>query len=180
MMKGTAHMKSENVPKIVNLKRWDWLVELVNHNKLKIGAEVGVASGDTTFRLLSHCNTLEVLYAVDDFRPMVGGWRNRNTRKEFMAQYHKLKVKDRLHLIEGISWEVAASIPDGSLDFVFIDADHDFNSVRNDLNAWVPKVKKGGFVTGHDLHFAGVRQALAYMNIQYNKANIDNVWWYER
>ncbi len=165
---------------IINLKRWDWLIDIVTHNKLKIGSEVGVATGDTTFRLLENCPSLQLLYAVDDFRPMVGGWTGRNTRKEFMDKYHILNEKERLKILEGISWEMAEKVPDGSLDFVFIDADHDFDSVVYDLNAWIPKVKKGGIVSGHDLHFEGVRNALAYLKLHYRKVNIDNCWWYEK
>jgi len=39
---------------------------------------------------------------------------------------------------------------DESLDFVFIDAAHDYQNVKNDINAWFPKVKKGGIIAGHD------------------------------
>jgi len=39
---------------------------------------------------------------------------------------------------------------DKSLDFVFIDANHSYDSVINDLNAWFPKVKSGGHIAGHD------------------------------
>jgi hypothetical protein len=39
---------------------------------------------------------------------------------------------------------------DESLDAVFIDADHKYESVRADILAWMPKVKKGGILAGHD------------------------------
>ena len=41
---------------------------------------------------------------------------------------------------------------DGSLDFVYIDGLHDFGSVKQDIAAWWPKVKVGGFIGGHDYH----------------------------
>lgn len=59
-----------------------------------------------------------------------------------------------VRLIKGISWEVASQFEDESLDFVFIDADHAFESVTKDLDAWWPKVKKGGIMAGHDYSFA--------------------------
>jgi predicted O-methyltransferase YrrM len=39
---------------------------------------------------------------------------------------------------------------DESLDWVYIDADHTYDGVKADLNAWIPKVRKGGLVMGHD------------------------------
>jgi hypothetical protein len=45
---------------------------------------------------------------------------------------------------------VAAKFPDDHFDFVYIDAQHDYDSVKRDIEAWWPKVKKGGFLAGHD------------------------------
>lgn len=47
--------------------------------------------------------------------------------------------------------EVAADdFSDGSLDWVYIDGDHTFERVRGDLLAFLPKVKRGGFIAGDD------------------------------
>jgi hypothetical protein len=48
------------------------------------------------------------------------------------------------------SIEAAARVPRHSLDFVYIDARHDYVSVTEDLNAWADKVRPGGIVAGHD------------------------------
>jgi predicted O-methyltransferase YrrM len=62
-------------------------------------------------------------------------------------------VKNNIGIIRSISWEGAKNYNDESLDFVFIDAGHDYESVIKDLNAWYPKVKKGGVISGHDYHY---------------------------
>lgn len=48
------------------------------------------------------------------------------------------------------SVEAASMYKDGSLEFVFIDANHEYEAVKADLIAWFPKVKKGGHIAGHD------------------------------
>jgi hypothetical protein len=50
-----------------------------------------------------------------------------------------------------LSWDAAGHYDDGSLDFVFIDAGHRFEEVSRDIDAWLPKVKRGGGILGgHD------------------------------
>lgn len=69
---------------------------------------------------------------------------------------------------QGVSVDVAATIPNGSLDFVYIDAKHNYRSVSEDIRAWRSKVKPGGWIGGHDYgpdpdgveRFPGVRQAV--------------------
>ena len=41
---------------------------------------------------------------------------------------------------------------DNSIDFVFIDANHSYDYVKKDIEAWFPKVKNGGVISGHDYH----------------------------
>lgn len=49
---------------------------------------------------------------------------------------------------------------DGSLDFVWLDAGHDYASVRSDIAAWLPKVKPGGLLGGDDWPMDGVARAV--------------------
>ena len=48
------------------------------------------------------------------------------------------------------SVQAAKLIPDGSLDFVFLDADHSYPGISSDIALWGPKIKKGGVLCGHD------------------------------
>jgi predicted O-methyltransferase YrrM len=50
----------------------------------------------------------------------------------------------------GCSWDVATRYPDESIDFVFLDASHAYESISRDIDAWRPKVKRGGLLAGHD------------------------------
>lgn len=52
--------------------------------------------------------------------------------------------------IRKASVDVAKDFEDRSLDVVFIDANHDYTEVKKDIEAWLPKVKFGGIISGHD------------------------------
>jgi predicted O-methyltransferase YrrM len=67
-----------------------------------------------------------------------------------------------------------------SLDFVFIDSSHDYDSVLKDLIAWYIKVRVGGLFCGHDLNLTGVRDALNDFGIEYKESGVDNVWYIEK
>ena len=58
------------------------------------------------------------------------------------------------------SLAAAPSVPDASLDFVYVDAAHDHHSVKMDLHAWARKVCPGGLLAGHDFSERGVASAV--------------------
>lgn len=68
--------------------------------------------------------------------------------KEFMNNIRP--VSHIVNPIKSISWEAASLYDDKSLDFIFIDAAHDYDSVKKDIIAWLPKIKSGGILAGHD------------------------------
>jgi len=71
-------------------------------------------------------------------------------------------VKHIINPIKGFSLDVVRRYEDKSLDFVFIDANHDYEYVKDDIIKWLPKVKDNGIIAGHDYiqSFPGVIQAV--------------------
>jgi predicted O-methyltransferase YrrM len=67
---------------------------------------------------------------------------------------------DRAQLLKEDTVVASLGIPDESLDFVFIDASHDTESVTADIRAWRPRVRTGGALTGHDANWPSVQSAL--------------------
>jgi predicted O-methyltransferase YrrM len=55
-----------------------------------------------------------------------------------------------VNLIKGHSQDVVSKYPDETLDFCFIDGSHEYEDVKKDIQAYLPKVKKGGILAGHD------------------------------
>jgi hypothetical protein len=53
------------------------------------------------------------------------------------------------------SLDAAKLYEDESIDVVFIDACHEYQCVKDDIAAWFPKVKRGGYVSGHDYPWSG-------------------------
>lgn len=150
------------------------LEKLVKERGWTEGAEVGCLRGDTTFHLLKSCPALS-LYAADIWQAQEGQYEDYEhggqTRLEdgvaipfeVMEEVFRdkaAKYNGRLRVLKGLSWEVAKNVPDQSLDFAFIDADHTEPSVRKDIEAWRPKIKPGGMLMGHDVHLPGVKAAV--------------------
>lgn len=81
---------------------------------------------------------------------------------EHLCREHLAPVSDIVHLHRMTTLEGARCHADRSLDFVWVDAAHDYDSVCEDLIAWAPKVKTGGWIGGHDMQegFPGVVRAV--------------------
>ena len=86
-------------------------------------------------------------------------------------------IEDNVTVIKGKSPTVGKSMPDNHFDFVFIDADHSYEGCRDDLEAWLPKVKRGGKMAGHDWEWASVKKALQWtFREDQVKSNLGNMW----
>lgn len=58
------------------------------------------------------------------------------------------------------SMEASKKFDSNSIDVVFIDACHDYGCVKEDIRAWLPKVKTGGIISGHDYYLPSVKKAV--------------------
>ena len=131
--------------------RWQQLVEWLDNPKL--GAEIGVKEGRCISHLLNNFPGL-TMYAIDPWEQQEDGAEDYSDW-DFDRIYHEFK-KNTQHVHDNIiecrcySEDAAELVPDGVLDFVFIDAQHDYASVKRDIQLWLPKVKKGGMISGHD------------------------------
>ncbi len=168
-------------------KRYWGLIDLVVANGFTIGAEIGCANGATTGRLLRYCKGLR-MYAVDKWEKVDAGaeggamdggpgcesWDPVGGFKRFNDQTRN--NSSRLTILRGDSSEMAGRVTDNTLDFVFIDADHRYPAVIKDLAAWVPKLKPGGVLCGHDIHLPGVKRAVDEKISRYEDTGVDHVW----
>jgi Methyltransferase domain len=188
------------------MKTREELPDLLNSKGLTgVGVEVGVCKAEFLTHLASKWNGSK-LYGVDAWRYFPGlddlnnGDNNtqlNNLAQAFMSTY---SFGSKVVLIRDLSKSAADLFDDESLDFVYLDAGHDYDSVKVDLEAWYPKVKKGGILAGHDYfdgtiffkvtggeavsHFS-VKKAVddfaASLNVTINKTEEQYAptWWFE-
>lgn len=144
--------------------------DLIRHylTSSMVGAELGVFAGQFSEVLLSIQPTK--LYLVDLFDGVVGsGDRNGENmvyiRMDECMNYlsEKYSGNHRVQIVKSSTSDFLKTIPDDSLDFVYIDADHSYEGVKTDIDLSINKVKSGGYIMGHDYvspRFEGVVRAV--------------------
>lgn len=143
---------------------------------VEVGAYLGRSSLYLASRIRSSGKKIRV-YAVDlwdgwiydDYREDGSEEQESELRPEerdvfwqFIRNVRRAGVEDVIYPLKMPSEQAASLFEDGTLDFVFLDADHVYEAVHRDLVAWFPKLKRRGVLGGHDyLHpdFPGVRRA---------------------
>lgn len=147
--------------------RWrnTFLAEQVNRHGWTRGAELGVWKGATFLHLLKHCPGLHLI-GVDLWAPQPGhtgpeDWTDwDHASHERTVRQGALSYSDRACIIKDTTVNAAKQVPDASLDFVFIDADHSTEGVLTDIDVWGPKLKPTGWFFGHDIDWSSVRTAV--------------------
>ena len=124
---------------------------LINNLNFKVGAEIGVASGYFSRHLCHYCPNFK-LYSVDAWE-LFGGCTKDKTQKDMDKLYEIARgnlTGLNCQIIRDWSMNAVKRFADESLDFVYIDAAHDYKNVYNDIKEWSKKVRMGGIIGGHD------------------------------
>jgi Methyltransferase domain len=133
---------------------WTALLEHVNASSI---AEIGVFRGNFAAKLLRRHPAIKRYYMVDPWRHLED-W-NKPANKEddaFEAIYREALAKtefasDRRVVLRGKTTDVIGRIPDGTIDFAYVDGDHTLRGISIDLISVYPKVRLGGWLGGDDL-----------------------------
>ena len=127
-----------------------WLKEL----NFKKGVEVGILKGEYG-ELLSKESPQMTFWGIDCWEPYeeYGDFKDpnffvncRNEALKRLSKYPNYKI------IESYSKEALSKFRDNSLDFVYIDANHEEPYISKDIIGWSKKVKKGGIIAGDDYY----------------------------
>ena len=117
------------------------------------GVEVGVFLGQYSKEILDVWSG--TLYMVDVWRPLGEEYKDYCNMKNHIDAYATTMqeiegLEDRGIMIRATSKIASEIFPDGSLDFVYIDSNHAYDFVKEDIGFWYSKVKGGGILSGHD------------------------------
>jgi len=109
--------------------------------------EVGSYMGKSTVCIANVANSV---IAIDTFRALGDGQKQSNSLTTIIPFLQNILEFNNIITIIGKSVEVSKHIKDNSKDIIFIDALHQYKDVKEDIKAWEPKLKKGGYMLFHD------------------------------
>lgn len=130
------------IPKLTRRR----LIELFGEHGLINGAEIGVDRGLFSAYMLENIPNSRLI-SVDPWRWKLRGEARYNSTVERLSAYG-----ERSTIIRKDSMDAVWEIPEESLDFVYIDGNHEFDYVMSDLIWWTKRVRYGGLVAGHDFY----------------------------
>jgi predicted O-methyltransferase YrrM len=128
------------------------LAKLFNELGYRKGAEIGTLGGMNARTLKIYITDLE-LYCVDPWE-IYDGIQYFDDPQQMIEEHnvaiHRLSNFKNVHFVQKLSMDAVKDFDDNSLDFVFIDANHELPYVTEDIFYWSKKVRSGGIVSGHD------------------------------
>jgi hypothetical protein len=136
---------------------------LKNHfkNHSLVGAEIGTASGDNALSLLQELQ-IKKLFLIDPYIPYVEGGRPLSFQETEQAARDKLSEFSQTVWLHKTSSDAVKDVQE-PLDFVYIDGNHSYEYVKQDIANYYPLVKQGGVIGGHDYiarHDVGIYRAV--------------------
>lgn len=165
------------------MKRYN-LYSIFREMGFKVGCEVGVASGRNAVRIVKRISGVK-LYLVDSYfytkehykfsleHPALKHLKKAEGKFKRLHRKYDFEVK----FIGKESSDAVRDFEDESLDFVYIDANHDFDFVMRDIIEWGRKVRFGGIISGHDYYMFHHRGVMTAVDAYVKAHNIKRVYY---
>jgi len=170
------------------MKHSEVVSEIIKEMCCKKIAEIGVFRGETAEAVLfSVGSIIDEYWAIDQWNvvPKEGHrswskWTINDWDSIYMQAVKKLGHFDKLKILRAASVVAASMFHKEYFDFVYIDANHMYEYVLNDITSWLPLVKKGGIIGGHDYFNSSKSKVKKAVDNFFGKGNIvekpDTVW----
>ena len=159
---------------------FDLLKKLENHTKEKMKMlEVCSYMGESTM-LFSSYNMFSEIHCVDPFE----GYENYNEWHRYEWEFIENEFKQNTRFFNNItlhkdfSYNIIDTFENETFDFIYIDANHEYEDIKRDIKLCLPKLKKGGVIAGHDYHkrWPGVINAVNELVGKPDKVFRDTSW----
>jgi len=146
------------------MNRNEMLTVLRGNVRIEKVAEIGVLRGMYSIEIMTRIKP-SYLALVDTWGVAHGSYGDYPSYTPDKWRTIEESVRRRftgpgVEIIQSPSLEASNQFPDESLDMVYIDANHSYESVLEDLHAWSKKVRPGGIIAGHDFNLSSVRKAV--------------------
>lgn len=129
---------------------------LENLPKNAIVVELGVQRGCFSEAIIKKTNPSK-LYLIDCWENQdpneyddIANVSIEDQQKNHLTVMRKFKNYQNVEILKSFSIPASFLFDDNSIDWIYIDANHSYEAVKEDIKHWWPKIKKGGFLTGHD------------------------------
>ena len=145
--------------------------------------EIGSLKGEHALSILQNLN-VEKLYIIDpyeDYKDYKEGRSQKSlSRAERECRRRLSPYLKKVVFIKKYSNDAVKEIPK-EIDYIYIDGNHDYEFVRDDLKNYFPLVKLGGIVAGHDIQYKGVSDAVVEFSCKNKIKNLHigdrRDWW---
>ncbi len=146
--------------------------------------EVGTWTGNFARQLLENTNCKK-LYCVDPYKhfddDVYPDAINNRTQADFDQIYENTRKSlerfgSRVEFIRFCSDKAVKLFEDESLDFVYIDGNHEYKAAEEDIRLWYPKVKKGGYLCGDDVYSRNLSEHDEDNNVTMNWTSDGSCW----
>ncbi len=165
------------------------LCELIKSEGVRKVAEIGVDKGKLSHYILKSCgDSLSEYWAVDQWGLLPEYVQVKSSLEKWQKKYQRVAFLmihfPQLRVIRAKSAEVSRWFPKEYFDLIFINANHSYKSIRQDIKCWLPRVRKGGIVSGHDYGSTKWPDCSRAVDEIFGKENIninsDKVWWVKK
>lgn len=162
--------------------------------KNAIGAEIGIFRGYFSNAVLAYAKP-KMYHMIDPWK-FRKGWKRYDYKGKLIENQeivdwmykdiHKIYSKPNTKIHRGYSYDIIDEFEDEYFDFVYIDGDHAYLSVLQDLRLFYPKLKIGGLMSGDDWNIRGnrvkraVREFTKEVGIEKINTRTGQFWFYRR
>jgi len=153
----------------------------VNFSKEPIMIEIGSYMGESTMMFASS-GIFKKIYAIDPHDGDEKFNKKYNITWDWVKTQYQINTRHfkNISLISDYSYNVDYLFDDNSIDFIYIDGNHSYESVKKDLKLYLPKIKNNCVIAGHDYspQHQGVMDAVDEVLGKPNLTFPDSSWIY--